>query len=89
MKGAFFLLLALLLAGCATIPTARDPLFRKGDVVTEVLNPYHKGVVTYGYYDPIAGCHRYYVRFIPASDAQGWARAALVWENSFDLLPSS
>lgn len=88
MKAPALLLALLLLSGCATISASRDPAFRKGDVVCEVLNPYQRGVVTYGFYDPLAGHWRYLVRFIPASEATGWAREALVWVDSFELQPS-
>jgi len=82
-------LVALLLSGCITASNRRDPVFRNGDIVYDVLNPYQPGVVVYGFRDPLAGHWRYLVRFIPASEATGWAREALIWVDSFELVPSS
>jgi len=89
VKIATLLLAVLLLSGCATVTASRDPMFHKGDVVCDVLNPHQPGVITYGYYDPLARHWRYLVRFIPASEAQGWAHDALVWVDSFELQPTS
>jgi hypothetical protein len=72
----------------ASAITFRDELPEAPFTEDEGLDPHQRGVVTCGFHDPLAGHWRYLVRLIPASEAQGWARAALVWVDSSELRPA-